>query len=64
MADLRDLYRRDYECFRLTGEIYSQLRYGRIDGIFHVGLHEFLTDFIRRNDELGSQISRDFMMMA
>ena len=40
------------------------LRYGRIEAIFRVGLHEFLTDFLRRNDELGGQISRDFMMMA
>ena len=63
-TDLRELYRRDYECFRLAGENYSRLRYGRIEAIFRVGLHEFLTDFLRRNDELGGQISRDFMMMA
>lgn len=60
--DLRDMYRRDYECFRMAGETYSRLRYARVEAIFQTGLHEFLDDFIERNDALGGQISNDFML--
>lgn len=62
--DLRDLYRRDYECFRRAGEIYARLRYSRIEEIFERGLHEFLDDFVARNDSLGQQISGDFMLQV
>ena len=60
--ELRDLYRRDYDCFRRAGEISARLRYSRIEDIFERGLHEFLDDFIVRNDSLGQQISVDFML--
>lgn len=61
---LRDIYRQDYECFRGAGEIYSRLRYSRIEEIFKGGLHEFLEDFVTRNYALGRQISADFMLRA
>ncbi|NQV79118.1 MAG: alpha-E domain-containing protein [Alphaproteobacteria bacterium] len=60
--ELREIYRRDFECFRHAGEIYSRLRYSRIEDIFKAGLHEFLDDFVARNDFLGQQISADFML--
>jgi len=63
-SDLRDLYRQDYECFRMAGEIYSRLRYSRIEEIFSAGLHEFLDDFLERNDALGQQISADFLLQV
>jgi len=50
------------ECQRLAGELYSDLRYGHIDRIFNSGLHEFLMDFIWRNNALAGQIQHDFMM--
>ncbi len=63
-ADLRDLYRQDHECFRMAGEIHARLRYSRIEEIFQAGLHEFLDDFLARNDALGNQISNDFMLQV
>ena len=50
------------ECRRIAGQTYAQFRYGRIDRVFGEGLHEFLTAFIERNNDLGSQIQEDFLM--
>jgi len=35
--------KKQLECRRMAGQTYAQLRYGRIDKIFKLGLHEFLT---------------------
>lgn len=51
------------ECRRLAGQIYAKLKYGRMDNIFSSGLHEFLTDFIADNADLGFQIQQDFLMI-
>jgi uncharacterized alpha-E superfamily protein len=51
------------ECQRLAGKLRAGLRYKRIDDIFSDGLHEFLTEFIDDNAEVGQQIQRDFMMV-
>ena len=51
------------ECQRVAGETHARLRFSRMDEIFEVGLHEFLTTFIDRNTNLGSRIQRDFMMV-
>lgn len=53
---------RKHECARLAGDLYSDLRYGRIDDIFGRGLHEYLEDFILRNNRLAGELQRDFMM--
>ena len=50
------------ECRRIAGQTYAQFRYGRIDRVFGEGLHEFLTEFVERNNALGSQIQEDFLM--
>jgi uncharacterized alpha-E superfamily protein len=63
-GELRQRYHADYECFRLAGDIYGKLKYGRMDEIFQNGLHEFLTDFIRRTSNLGKQIADDFQLAA
>ena len=42
---------------------HARLRFSRMEEIFEIGLHEFLTTFIDRNTELGGQIQRDFMMV-
>ena len=52
---------RHVECKRIAGEINSSLLYGRMDHIFQNGLHEFLTEFIERNHQLGSEIQRTFL---
>lgn len=54
---------RPRECQRIAGEMHARLRFGRIDEIFQRGLHEFLTEFLERNAELGLQIESDFMML-
>jgi uncharacterized alpha-E superfamily protein len=54
--------RKQLECRRMAGQTYAQLRYGRIDKIFKLGLHEFLTDFIAANNALGVQLQDDFLM--
>jgi uncharacterized alpha-E superfamily protein len=63
-GELRQRYHTEYECFRLAGEMYARLRYGRMEDIFQEGLHEFLTDFIARTAELGGQIAEDFQLAA
>ncbi len=50
------------ECRRLAGEMHAGLRFGKIEAIFQEGLHEFLKGFFVRNNQLGSEIQRDFMM--
>lgn len=49
------------ECKRLAGEMYSGLRYGRMEDIFRNGLHEFLEAFLRQNNRLGIQIQRTYL---
>jgi uncharacterized alpha-E superfamily protein len=51
------------ECQRIAGKLHSWLRYRRIDEIFDSGLHEFLTEFIVGNAEVGQQLEFDFMMV-
>ena len=49
------------ECHRLAGEIASQLRYGRVEDIFRIGLHEYLTEMIERTAKVGDEV-RGFYM--
>ena len=51
------------ECQRIAGKLQSWLRYRRIEEIFETGLHEFLTEFIEGNAEVGRQLQHDFMMV-
>jgi uncharacterized alpha-E superfamily protein len=61
---LREHYRRDYPSVRLAEGMLMKLRYGDIEAIFDVGLHEFLTTAIDGNIELGAAIAQDFMQPA
>lgn len=64
MTNLEELCGGDArECERLAGQIQAGLKYRRIEEIFHGGLHEFLTEFIEGNADVGQQIARDFMMV-
>lgn len=49
-----------HEVLRLAGEMHAALHYGRMDAIFGSGLHEYLTDFLRRTGQLGAEINRAF----
>ena len=48
------------EAVRLAGEVHAELHFGRIDTIFSEGLHEYLTEFLRRNALLGDEVTRSF----
>ena len=53
---------RDLEAQRLSVDLYSWLRFARINRVLETGLHEFLVDVIARLAALGEQVSKDFMM--
>jgi hypothetical protein len=46
------------------GALWSDLHFGRVDVIFNVGLHEYLTDFLTRTDELGAEINRSYFTLS
>jgi uncharacterized alpha-E superfamily protein len=52
------------ETLRLAGSLWSELHFGRIDDIFSRGLHEYLTDFLERTDELGALINRSYFTLS
>lgn len=58
---LAEVYGTRSECHRTAGEIYARLKYGRTDDIFRIGLHEYLTDFIERNNRLNDEIGRAYL---
>jgi uncharacterized alpha-E superfamily protein len=57
LEQLAELHGRHSECHRLAGQLYSRLRYARIDDIFEHGLHEFLTGFITQNTRVSDEIA-------
>ena len=50
------------EARRLAGELHAQLHYGRIDSVIAGGLHEFIADFISRNNALGNEIQSVYLL--
>ena len=52
------------ETRRRAGKLRSDLQYARIDEILENGLHAFLTQFLDRVNELGTHLSREFLMPA
>lgn len=52
----------DSETLRHAGKLRAELQYGRIDEILATGLHTFLTQFLDRVNDIGSRISRDFLL--
>ena len=51
------------EALRLAGALWSDLHFGRVDVIFNIGLHEYLTDFLTRTDTLGGEINRSYFTL-
>ena len=47
---------------RLAGELNAQLRYGRIEQIFAVGLHEYLMSVLERLSALNVEINNHFLV--
>ncbi|MFN0038290.1 MAG: alpha-E domain-containing protein [Burkholderiales bacterium] len=52
------------ETLRRAGELHAALHFGRMDVIFRTGLHEYLTDFLGRLNELGNEVNRGFFNIA
>ncbi|AMO21877.1 alpha-E domain-containing protein [Ramlibacter solisilvae] len=50
------------ETQRRAGKLRAELQYGNIEEILTNGLHAFLTQFLDRVNDLGSRISRDFLI--
>jgi uncharacterized alpha-E superfamily protein len=50
------------ECHRLAGQSDASLRFGKVEKIFEVGLHEFLTGFIHGNTALGAEITKQYLV--
>jgi len=50
------------ETQRRAGKLRSELQYGRIDEILATGLHAYLTQFLDRINDLGANISHDFLV--
>jgi uncharacterized alpha-E superfamily protein len=50
------------EASRQAGEIHAMLHYGRIEKVFVEGLHEFLTQFIVRNNRLAEEIQSAYLV--
>ena len=42
----------------------AALHFGRMDVIFRTGLHEYLTDFLSRLNELGTEVNRGFFNIS
>ncbi|WP_018411303.1 alpha-E domain-containing protein [Methyloversatilis thermotolerans] len=53
---------RSRETERRAGELQASLKFGRIEDVFARGLHEYLTQFIVRVNDLGNRISNDFLV--
>ena len=52
------------ETQRRAGKLRADLKYGRIDETLATGLHAFLTQFLDRINDLGANISRDFLVQV
>jgi uncharacterized alpha-E superfamily protein len=48
------------EARRRAGDLHARLHYTRISDIFQFGLHEYLTDFLLRINELADEIDQGF----
>jgi uncharacterized alpha-E superfamily protein len=57
---LADDHGKRHGCHATFGQTHDKLRNATIHAVLDRGLHEFLSDFISRNDVLGSEIARDY----
>jgi uncharacterized alpha-E superfamily protein len=53
---------RSRETERRAGMLRADLHYGRVEDIFNVGLHAYLTQFLERINDLGNRIAHDFLV--
>lgn len=62
LEQLGRIYGRQGAAQRLARTTYAGLQSAHIDDIFGTGLHEYLSDFIGRNDRLGIAISEQYLV--
>jgi len=60
LSFLADDYGERHACHRTLDETMAKLMPGTINAIFDGGLHEYLGDFIIRNNRLGNDVARDY----
>jgi uncharacterized alpha-E superfamily protein len=48
------------ETLRRSGEMRAALQFGLIRDVFEYGLHEYLTDFLKKSNQLGNHIQASF----
>jgi len=53
---------RSKETLRRAGQMYSRLRYGRMEDIASQGLHDYLTRFLDDTHDIGNLIAQDFLV--
>ncbi|MEP3047654.1 MAG: alpha-E domain-containing protein [Roseibium sp.] len=58
--DLEQFYGSREPSLDLASDIFRQLTDKRMREIYHAGLHEFLTDFISKNNQFARQLSEDY----
>jgi uncharacterized alpha-E superfamily protein len=47
---------------RLASNMLARLSSARIEGIFTVGMHEFINDFVTENNKLGAAIAEQYLV--
>ncbi|MEM9331391.1 MAG: alpha-E domain-containing protein [Pseudomonadota bacterium] len=57
---LEEDYKTRHTCHELSDALMKRLKDNTIDTVFEVGLHEFIQEFIRKNNALGNQIEKDY----
>ncbi|WP_075996664.1 alpha-E domain-containing protein [Salaquimonas pukyongi] len=60
LAYLESDYGARHDCHDMAQEIYDELRSLTIASVFERGLHEYIAEFITRNNALGLQIEADY----
>lgn len=60
VAGLKAFYEQEDKCVPSAHETLMMLENGNIDTIFQSGLHEFLTDFLSRNNRVAQEISEAY----
>lgn len=60
LSYLSEDYGIDRSCHHVTADTLAMLKDRTVDQIFELGLHEFLTDFIKQNNRLGNEITENY----
>ncbi|QCL97878.1 alpha-E domain-containing protein [Agrobacterium tumefaciens] len=60
LSYLSEDYGIDRSCHHVTADTLAMLKDKTVDQIFELGLHEFLTDFIKQNNRLGNEITENY----